>query len=218
MSLNSEIKIKLNDLSIALEKMFLTVRIPYKEAIEDINDIRCINFTEAEDQYYEENFVKTIKITKGFLEFEEDIKDSTLLENLLYSQSLFIKLRSNHNLIYNYLKLYWSIKNVLSREEIILDCNYNPGIVNYHWILKDEITDFLELLLEKESLPIDSKEYKDLKEKVKDTIVDGNLIETIENIIYPTTLSKKLIESIKISELFNYYQYDFGEILEECKY
>jgi len=218
MSFDSEIKNKLYDLCIALEKMFSIFKIEFKESLDDLIDIRCINFTEAQDQFYNENLVKIIKIVKGFLEFEEDIKDSVLLENLKYSQSLFIKLRSNHNLIYNLIKLYWSIKNVLTREEIMMDENYNPDIVNYHWILKDEITDFLELLIEKESLPIDSKEYTKLKEKRQDTLIDGNLIKIDESIIKPTTLSKKLIKSIQISELFNYYQCDFPDILEECKY
>ena len=218
MSVDLEIKNKLNDLCIALEKMFSLVNIRFKEVIDDITDIRCINFTEAQDQFYNENLVKIIKIINGFLEFEEDIKDSVLLANLKYSQTLFIKLRSNHNLIYNLIKLYWSIKNVLTREDIILDENYNNDIINYNWILKDEITEFLELLINKKTLPIESKSYCELKKKRQDTIIDGNLIEIKENNIFPTSLSKKLINSINVTELFNYYQYDFTDILEECKY
>lgn len=218
MSLDLEIKKKLNDLCKALENMFSVFNIRYKEVIEDVPDIRSINFTEAEDDYYNDNLVRLIKIIKGFLEFEESIKDLPLLENLKNAQSLFIKIRSNHNLIYNYLKLYWSIKNVLTREEILSDEYYNSDIVNYHWILKDVITDFLEALIEKGSLPTGAKDYSCLKEKQKETMIDGNLIEIKENIIYPTSLSKKLIKSIEITELFNFYQYDFPDILEECKY
>ena len=100
------------------------------------------------------------------------------------------------------------------REKILSDENYDNNIVNYNWILCDELLAFLELLIDKKNLQLSSNEYACLNEKYKDTLLAQNLISIDHNEIRPTTLAKKLIESIEISELFNYYQYDFDEIIE----
>ena len=196
-----------------LKKLFSIYNIPYTERIEEFVDIRSKNFSEIQDEYLTENLVKLKNLLFEFLDKADQIKDQTLLDNLRITKELLSKIRSNHNYAYYFLKLYWSIQQVLMREKILSDDNYDEDIINYNWILRDELLDFLELIIQEGSLTISSEDYNCLDKKHKDTLLAHNLITIDQNNIKPTTLTKKIIESIEISEFFNYYQYDFDELI-----
>ena len=197
-----------------LEKLFHIYKIPFTERIEEFVDIRSVNFSEIQDEYLTENLVKLKNLLFEFLDRENEIKDQAILNNLRATKELLSKIRSNHNYAYYFLKLYWSIQNLFVREKILSDENYNEEIINYNWILRDELLDFLELLNDEGSLILSSEDYVCLNKKYKDTLFKHNLISINKNNITPTTLAKKIIESVEISELFNYYQYDFDEIIQ----
>ena len=201
-------------LSNILKNLLNIYKISFNKKIEKFVDIRSINFTEIQDEFLTENLIKLKNIINEFLENVDEIKDQVLINNLKTIKDQMSKIRSNHNYAYYFIKLYWSIQHLLMREKILSDENYDNNIVNYNWILCDELLAFLELLIDKKNLQLSSNEYACLNEKYKDTLLAQNLISIDHNEIRPTTLAKKLIESIEISELFNYYQYDFDEIIE----
>ncbi|MHA1893291.1 MAG: hypothetical protein ACTSX4_02195 [Candidatus Helarchaeota archaeon] len=200
-----------------LEKIFILFEIPFNEAIEEITDLRPINFSESQDHFFNEKLVELRKLINKLLELEENIKDLVLIENLKFCRRLFIKIRTNLNFIYHLIKLYWSIQHVIIREEILTDENYNKSIINYNWVMSDEITDFLETLIDKKSMSINSDEFQSLDIKYRDPMFNLNLIKNENEVIFPTSLAIKLINSISIDELFNYYQQDFDELLDSIK-
>ncbi|NHI91928.1 MAG: hypothetical protein EAX96_05455 [Candidatus Lokiarchaeota archaeon] len=214
MSYQFDIDKSLIELINTLINLFNVYNISYDKKIEEFVDIRSINFTEIQDEFLVENLVKLKNLVQEFLELEENIKDQILIDNLKTVKNIMSKIRSNHNYAYYFLKLFWSIKHIMMRENILTDKNYNKEIINYHWILNDEIIEFLELLINENSIPITSEKYKNIDVKYQKTMIENNLININKEVITPTSLARKFIDSIEISELFNYYQYDFEEIIK----